>query len=170
MLLFTALFAHITRQQWKKAVMRKRTFEVQLWILIWKLGFVRRRRRRRPIFAGGEIMSVAVFCHSPLCASASPSRLPVVIGPVVSVCLLPCFVVLRCCTLLCIVVLFCAALLWGETHCARWWASESAVQFLREMVEDESSLWWELLEPESCLVPGEIHWHHLRWCSAQRVA
>ena len=113
--------------------MRQRTLEVQLWILIWKLGFVRRRRRRRrPIFGGGEIMSVAVFCHSPLCASASPSRLPVVIGPVVSVCLLPCIVVLCCalwcfvvhccCALWCIVVLFCAALLWGETHCARWWA------------------------------------------------
>ena len=54
-------------------------------------------------------MSVAVFCHSPLCASASPSRLPVVIGPVVSVCLLPCIVVL-CGPLLCIVVHCCALL------------------------------------------------------------
>ena len=54
-------------------------------------------------------MSVAVFCHSPLCASASPSRLPVVIGPVVSVCLLPCIVVRWCCAslcILCIVVVF----------------------------------------------------------------
>ena len=61
-------------------------------------------------------MSVAVFCHSPLCASASPSRLPVVIGPVVSVCLLPCIVVLCCALLLYFVVLCCALLCFFVPH------------------------------------------------------